>query len=537
MGGTGGAGVLQGKVAADYDDLGAVASGAQGEIRRVVDKSLLRTLAMKLLDPTQAREEAHRKRFVDEAQITAQLDHPNVPPVHRIGIDDGGQLYFTMKLLDGKTFEDVLNAGTHHGDWKELFRMLQVLVTVCNAVAFAHGRGVVHCDLKPENIMVGSFGQVYVMDWGIARVVQPRKREGTGHAAGQASATGDAASQANVRVWRQASDEDGVIAGTPEYMAPEQATGRNADVDARTDVFALGAILYRILVGRPPFDGPTPLVTLTRAALGQYEPPMQAAPHPVPEVLCEIAARAMQVDPALRYPSVDAFCEEVESFMRAPTHLPLRRFAPGEIIVREGDQADCAFILVRGRARVYKNVAGRSEVLRELGPGSAFGEASVFTAQARTASVQAIEPVTAMVVTRGSLEQELERSSTLAPLVRQLATTFRDVDRQLTAYRSGAIAIAHATLLYVAMHGTNVAPDDHAAPGAQAAAQVTPGAQAAGQATPRVKSVKWLRCAVTSAPRLHAAATRPWRASRPCPKSRSTSRAMSCAVRLDHYGG
>jgi eukaryotic-like serine/threonine-protein kinase len=437
--------VLEGKLAADYDDLGPVASGAQGEVRRVVDKSLLRTLAMKLLDPAHASEEAHRRRFVEEAQITAQLDHPNVPPVHRIGIDDGGQLYFTMKLLEGKTFEDVLKAGAHHGDWKELFRMLQVLVTVCNAVAFAHARGVLHRDLKPENVMVGEHGQVYVMDWGIARVVQRRS--------GSVPDSGP-----GVRVWRQASAEEGVIAGTPEYMSPEQAAGRNADVDVRTDVFALGAILYRILVGRPPYDGATPLVTLMRAAVGQYDPPMQAAPHPVPEVLCEIAVRAMQLDPALRYPTVDAFRDEVESFMRAPTHLPLRRFAAGEVIVREGDQADCAFILVRGRARVYKNVAGRSEVLRELGPGSAFGEASVFTAQTRTASVQALEPITAMVVTRGSLEQELERSSTLAPLVRQLATTFCDVDQQLTAYRSGAVALARATLLWVAMHGTEVAP-------------------------------------------------------------------------------
>src|SRR5271165_2938185 len=255
-------GGLEGKLAADYDDLGPVASGAQGEVRRVVDKSLLRTLAMKLLDPAHAREEAHRRRFVEEAQITAQLDHPNVPPVHRIGIDDGGQLYFTMKLLDGRTFEDVLKAGGHHGDWKELFRMLQVLVTVCNAVAFAHARGVLHRDLKPENVMVAEHGQVYVMDWGIARVVQQRS-----------GSVPDAAP--GVRVWREASAEEGVIAGTPEYMSPEQAAGRNADVDARTDVFALGAILYRILVGRPPYDGPTPLLTLTRAALGQYEPPMQ----------------------------------------------------------------------------------------------------------------------------------------------------------------------------------------------------------------------------------------------------------------------
>jgi serine/threonine-protein kinase len=323
--------------------------------------------------------------------------------------------------------------------------MLQVLVTVCNAVAFAHSRGVLHRDLKPENVMVGEHGQVYVMDWGIARVVQPR--EGAGPLSG-----------AGVRVWRQAADQEGEVSGTPEYMSPEQAMGRNAHIDARTDVFGLGAILYRILVGRPPYEGATPIITLTKAAMGQYDPPMQVAAHPVPEVLCEIATRAMQVDPALRYPSVEAFRDEIESFMRAPTHLPLRHFTAGEIIVREGDQAECAFILVRGRARVYKNVAGRSVVIRELGPGTVFGEASIFASQARTASVQALEPITAMVVTKGSLEQELERSSTLAPLVRQLAATFRDIDQQLNTYRSGGAAIAHATLLYVAMHGTEVAP-------------------------------------------------------------------------------
>ncbi|MGH7296844.1 MAG: serine/threonine-protein kinase, partial [Polyangiaceae bacterium] len=169
----------------DYVDDGPIARGSQGEVRRVVDTNLQRPLAMKVLDPERTGDPQSRKMFVEEAQITAQLDHPNIPPVHRLGSGPDGQLYFTMKLLPGTTLADVLasNAAGGGGDWYESFRALQIFVTVCNAVAFAHARGVVHRDLKPENVMVADHGQVYVMDWGIARIAgQPRAPQpGTAH--------------------------------------------------------------------------------------------------------------------------------------------------------------------------------------------------------------------------------------------------------------------------------------------------------------------------------------------------------------------
>jgi CRP-like cAMP-binding protein len=165
----------------------------------------------------------------------------------------------------------------------------------------------------------------------------------------------------------------------------------------------------------------------------------------------------MQRDPADRYQTVDALREDVEAFMQGPVPLPVRTFPAGTVIVRQGDAADCAYIILRGRARVYKTVAGRQIPIGELGPGTPFGEAGIFGTEPRVASVEAIEPLVASVVTRAALEQELDQGSMLAPLVRQLAANFHAVDADLAAHRLdvSTAQITRAALLYVARHGTD----------------------------------------------------------------------------------
>jgi serine/threonine-protein kinase len=436
---------------ADYVDDGEIGRGSQGEVRRVLDTNLQRRLAMKVLDAARAQDERSRKMFIEEAQITSQLDHPNIPPVHRLGVGPDGLLYFTMKLLPGTTLEDVLARGVHLGDRRELFRVLQIFVTVCNAVAFAHGRGVVHRDVKPDNVMVAERGQVYLMDWGIARVI------------GQTRPL-DQEARMRVSVPTGAFSEPGVISGTPSYMAPEQASGSMAGADPRNDVFSLGAILYHMLVGRPPYQGATAVAVLIRAAQCEFDHPRQAASHYVPDLLCNIVARAMQRDPAARYQTVDALREDVEAFMQGPIQLPIHTFPAGTVIVREGDAADCAYVILRGRARVYKTVAGRQVPIGELGPGTPFGEAGLFGTEPRVASVEAIEPLVASVVTRAALEQELDQGGMLAPLVRQLAANFHAVDADLAAHRldAGTAKITRAALLYVARHGTDAGGEQRA---------------------------------------------------------------------------
>ncbi len=225
-------------VEARYDNLGEVARGGMGAILKVVDRNLLRTLAMKVLEPADGqKDDTRRAIFREEAQITGQLDHPNICPVHDFGSDGAGTDFITMKLVRGRTLADIVHADDYDpSDMRSLRDALNVFLKVCDALAFAHSKGVLHRDLKPENIMVGDFGQVYLMDWGVAKVL-PDVPEG-------------------VRVSRDgpsATDQSGSIVGTLMYMAPEQARGESGTIDVRADVFGLGAILYEILTQIPPY--------------------------------------------------------------------------------------------------------------------------------------------------------------------------------------------------------------------------------------------------------------------------------------------
>src|SRR5262245_44312661 len=186
-------------------DLGLLGSGGMSRVYRVRDDELEREVALKVLRPELLREDEAIDRFIDEAKITAQLDHPNIPPVYALATDKKRSTCFTMKVLEGRSLQEML-LDPSNATVEGMFKALEVLVRVCDAVAFAHSRGIYHCDLKPQNVMVAEHGQIYVVDWGLAR----RKKD----------------------LPTQAEDNEGAI-GTPAYMAPEQARGQNYAVDER----------------------------------------------------------------------------------------------------------------------------------------------------------------------------------------------------------------------------------------------------------------------------------------------------------------
>jgi serine/threonine protein kinase len=188
--------------------------------------------------------------------------------------------------------------------------MLRLYQKICDAVAFAHAQGVIHRDLKPENIMIGSFGEALVMDWGVAKELAAVAEQPTLALAPPGTASG---AEARESVTRHPATAAGTIIGTPAWMAPEQARGETHRIDARTDIHALGAILYYLLAGRPPFEG-TPEEVLFRAAEGEPKPLRQIDPT-VPRPLAAICARAMARDPEARYASVTALSKEVERFL------------------------------------------------------------------------------------------------------------------------------------------------------------------------------------------------------------------------------
>ncbi len=413
------------KLSERYVDRGQVGRGGMSTVRRVLDKGLLRETALKRLDPELAMHALRVQRFREEAQITGQLDHPNIVPIHEIGEDDEGAHYFSMKLVQGSDLERALaEAGEQRLAPDRLIEFLKILIKVCEAVAFAHSRGVIHRDLKPSNIMVGEFGQVYLMDWGVARLLD-------------APDGGDAeTARPLVRISRSRDSTDidppGTIVGSPSYMAPEQVEGAHEKIDQRTDIFALGATLYQILTGRAPYMEDNYYKLLVKALCCEVSTPEEVVgPNKVPPRLAEIAMKAMAAVPEDRYASVVELQRELEQFLRGEWHLPTRTFPPGAVIVREGEEGDTAYIITSGECVVTKRSGDEHVELRRLGPGDVFGETAIFSAQVRSATVEAVDEVVVMVVDHDALTSGLGLSSWAGRFVKTLAERFREVDDRL----------------------------------------------------------------------------------------------------------
>jgi serine/threonine protein kinase len=330
-----------GSTGGKYDIAGQVAQGGMGAILSARDKAIGRTVAMKVLLDGAKADPNDQLRFQREAQILGQLEHPNIVPMHELGTDQQGQPYYTMKFVQGRNLKDVLKA-IKDGDAEtlqqySLSQLLTVFQKVCDAIAYAHSKGVIHRDLKPENIMLGQFGEVLVMDWGLAKVLG-EKAEGGKRKAENEPAAGSETGAPDGGVQAEAPDLtlDGHVMGTPQFMAPEQAEGRVADMDERTDIFALGGLLYNVLSLRSPTGGRTTREILENIRSGYIAPPIiynkakqrsasgaelgtpielrHCPSGQVPEALSKVAMRAMALDPAERYQAVAELQAEIGKY-------------------------------------------------------------------------------------------------------------------------------------------------------------------------------------------------------------------------------
>lgn len=270
---TGGGGLLQGRYRMD----GEIAKGGMGVVLRARDMTLSRDVAIKVLRSRHESSQVMRDRFLEEAQIGAQLQHPGIVPVHDIGMVGSRRPFFTMKLVHGRTLAALLAERSSQAD--QLPRFVGIFERICQTVAYAHARSVIHRDLKPSNVMLGAFGEVQVTDWGMAKVLaqggvadEMRAIRSVPLASVSEAVVDEAAAIETVRSGSDGSSASvaGSVFGTPGYMAPEQARGETDAVNERADVFALGAILTEMLTGRPPFRGARE-VALAQARLGDVE--------------------------------------------------------------------------------------------------------------------------------------------------------------------------------------------------------------------------------------------------------------------------
>jgi len=291
-----------------YTSVRVLGEGGMGKVFLAEDRDLKRSVAIKVMVGDGLESKA---RFLEEAQVMGQLDHPNILSVHELGLSPDDRLYYTMPVVEGQTLHEILD-GVGRADEAlartyTLTRLVQIVQQLAQAMAYAHEKGVIHRDLKPMNVMIGSHGEVLVLDWGLAKVVE-KGRVDTDRL--------------------EALTRMGQLMGTPVYMSPEQASGQEAGCPS--DIYSLGVILYEALTLTVPFDGPLGEI-LSGHLTKEPEAPRERAPERgVPARLEAVCLRALQKDPADRYASVREMHDEIQGWLegeldRADSHSQAER--------------------------------------------------------------------------------------------------------------------------------------------------------------------------------------------------------------------
>ncbi|MCX7944852.1 MAG: protein kinase [Deltaproteobacteria bacterium] len=296
-----------------YVVLREIGSGGIGRVILAFDRHTGRNIAIKELLPeivTHSPQDTAMMpllaRFLREARLTAQLEHPSIVPIYEIGKRENNLIYYTMKYVKGRTLSELLREC---GSLSERLRYLTHFINLCNAIAYAHSKGVIHRDIKPHNVMIGEFGETVVLDWGLAKIKGLDKGENEKFINKMRLLKDDAAGRTIA----------GEVIGTPQYMPPEQAWGDINNIDEKSDIYSLGAVLYEILTGFPPFDGNSPIdiVKEVRAySRGERRlKPIKLEEPECPDELAAIAEKALSADKQNRYSSVVDLIDDVEAYM------------------------------------------------------------------------------------------------------------------------------------------------------------------------------------------------------------------------------
>ncbi len=307
-------GTEAGKTFADerYRVIGLHARGGIGQVLLAVDSELSREVALKEILPGLADDEASRRRFLLEAEITGRLEHPGVVPVYALGKSADDRPFYVMRFIRGESLKEAIEA--FHLERREkspgqpfrslAFRqLLHRFMDVCDTIAYAHSRGILHRDLKPSNVMLGNYGETLVVDWGLAKVIG-RQDPSIASEATLRPQSGSGFSETQA----------GIAIGTPAFMSPEQADGRLDAIGTASDIYGLGATLYAILTGKPPFTELTLDRLLAKVRTGDFAPPRNVEPG-VPHALDAICRKAMSLSPVARYEKADDLAREIEHWL------------------------------------------------------------------------------------------------------------------------------------------------------------------------------------------------------------------------------
>jgi len=298
-----------------YMMAGEVGRGGMGVILNAYDTDIRREVAMKVITGRKSESREFLERFVEEAQVQGQLEHPNICPVHELGVDGDGRIYFTMKMVKGSSLAEIIKqaqeetqeareSGRTAGQ-RSLTDTLHIFLKICDGIAYAHSKGVIHRDLKPDNIMVGDFGEVYVMDWGLAKII------GRDDVIRDHLVITDRSEDT-----KEMKTMSGSVVGTPSYMPPEQSRGVVEEMDERSDIYSLGAVLYELVSLKRPFTGRNPWEILEKALEEKPPAPSQLSPElTIPPELDSMVLKCLKKQKSDRYQSIQELKHDIELFL------------------------------------------------------------------------------------------------------------------------------------------------------------------------------------------------------------------------------
>jgi len=408
--------VPRAKDTSKYKFQGKLISGGMGAILEVIDQDFYRPTAMKVIKPSFKNDERALIDFIREAKITAMLEHPNIIPVHELGLSEETGLFFTMKLMQGEPLNSILNEikkgnAVYQEKYNE-YSLMNIFRKICDAVDFAHSRNIIHRDIKPHNVIVGRHGEVLLMDWGLALYIgDPEEEENPSQKA------------ALQHILELTDKGKNIIQGSPAYMSPEQAGGDGTQLDKKTDIFLLAATFYHILTLEAPYTGENLKDVLQKARQRNLIHPQKRSPERhIPDELCRIVMKASALKKEDRYDSVQELIQDIDGVIAGHWLKQEKKlFASGRFLMQEGEEAGEAYLIDKGKVQVYRQAEGGGKlVLGTLAAGDIVGEMALITNDKRSASVKALEDTEVSVLTKNILRRNLKK---LPPYIEKIMST------------------------------------------------------------------------------------------------------------------
>lgn len=411
------------KVKKRYHRIHRIGEGGLAVVSSSYDKFLNRIVAVKELKKDKRDNRHLLNAFLTEVKLISFLDHPGVVPIYDTFFLKGDEICYSMKLIEGirllSLFDYRAKGKKEHG--VSLNQFLDIFTKICETMEYVHDKGVIHLDIKPENIMVGKYGEVMIMDWGNARLYDPKPyyEYFNQHLD-------------DVKLTDFEKEEENVILGTPHYMSPEQTDHPRELLSPQSDIFSAGIILYVMLTGKHPFT----VEQKTRQIMKQirhYNPiPAYEFNSDIPIRLSMICQNMLEKDLSKRYQSFKEVLEDLDDFYNSGQAFSTRTYQPGEIIVREGESGDFSFKIISGSVEVSKMAEGKRKVLAKLGKGEIVGELAVFTKEPRSATVKALDTTTIRIMDKESVDKELEKLSPwVGKMIADLSRRFITMNKKM----------------------------------------------------------------------------------------------------------